>query len=989
MWRTKEDPVRISGLKIRRPRRAAATAVVAAVVLAGLSWGTASAAPAQPAAPDAGPNLAGSADGHGSREVDRRSGVAAPSQRQRAAAARVDGQVQWNTLGTPASVSVAPAAPASDQPGQALATGLAGDPEAVARQYLAGNQDLFGLDAGAVAALERVAVSPIGPGAAVLLRQRFGDLPAGRDGQVVVAVRGGSVLRVTSSLSRDTSAPEPATLSADQALAAALTDAGLSAAQLSGSDTRLVAVPTPAEGPRAAYEVTLTATGDASPTAFASYVDARTGAVLLRDDLVNYDSDNPRWAVYPATPPASGADQRVIWCLHPADGCAQAFSDPASGGAWDVDVATGTSTLTSQGNSSNDVLLWGAGTPATHATTSPDRNYTYPLTDQWQVARCDPATFTSAQRNDADAAITNLFAMHNRMHDFAYRLGFTEATWNLQAVNIAPGGLGGDAEQGRAQSGALSGSRNNANQGTGRDGQPPVTNMFLWQPVAGAAYPPCVDGDYDMTVIGHEYTHAISNRMIAGPDAGISGFQGGSMGESWSDQVAQEYLYENGYRAPGDTPWVTGAYVTGNNTVGIRDYDLSNSPLNYSDLGFDLVGPEVHADGEIWNATNWRVRQALVGRYGAGTAAEQLSCAQGATPVQSCPGNRRWIQIMFDSFLLQASSSVSMLDMRDNMLAADMIRFGGADQDILWAAFAQSGMGVGASTNGGSDTDAVPSFASPMADNATVTLRPVGSSLGAALKLYVGDYEARAVPVADTDPATALPDTFQVLPGTTFGFTAAGAGFGMHKFSASFAAGRPQFLPLNLPPNYASVAAGATVSGAGVNLDRIADDSEATDWASLDGVAGRQVTVDLAGDHPVTVAAVSVSAMLRPAITGDADPGGQNRFTALRSFAILTCNAEEADCSQDGSYHTVFTSAPDAFPGGAFRPTAGQLTLRRFAVTPSEATHLRLQVLTSQCTGNPQYAGEQDADPRAATDCATASPFAQQVRVAELEAFQR
>ena len=54
----------------------------------------------------------------------------------------------------------------------------------------------------------------------------------------------------------------------------------------------------------------------------------------------------------------------------------------------------------------------------------------------------------------------------------------------------------------------------------------PVTNMYMWQPVAGAAYPPCVDGDFDMTVIGHEYTHAISNRMIAGPDSGISSLAG-------------------------------------------------------------------------------------------------------------------------------------------------------------------------------------------------------------------------------------------------------------------------------------------------------------------------------------------------------------------------------------------------------------------------------------------------------------------------------
>src|SRR6185369_8310139 len=217
---------------------------------------------------------------------------------------------------------------------------------------------------------------------------------------------------------------------------------------------------------------------------------------------------------------------------------------------------------------------------------------------------------TSPTRNDADAAVTNLFAMHNRMHDFAYRLGFTESAWNMQHVNVSGDGLGGDPEQGRAQAGALSGSRNNANQGTGRDGLPPTTNMFLWQPVAGGAYPPCVDGDYDMTVIGHEYTHAITNRMIAGPDSGLSGFQGGSMGESWGDLTATEYLFENGFRAPGDTPFVEGGYVTGNLDRGIRDYDISKNPLNYSDLGFDLVGPEVHADGEIFVAVDYRVRQA-------------------------------------------------------------------------------------------------------------------------------------------------------------------------------------------------------------------------------------------------------------------------------------------------------------------------------------------------------------------------------------------
>src|SRR5207248_2659385 len=159
--------------------------------------------------------------------------------------------------------------------------------------YLQLNRDLFGLDADAVSSLERVSVSPIGAGAAVLLRQRFGDLQAGYDGQVVVAVRGGSVLHVTSSLSRDTRAPGPATLSAADALRAALADAGLTAGQLASRDVRLVAVPTPTDGPRAAYEVTITSADAATPAAFTTYVDARTGAVLVREDLVDFDSDNP------------------------------------------------------------------------------------------------------------------------------------------------------------------------------------------------------------------------------------------------------------------------------------------------------------------------------------------------------------------------------------------------------------------------------------------------------------------------------------------------------------------------------------------------------------------------------------------------------------------------------------------------------------------------------------------------------------------------
>ncbi len=74
-----------------------------------------------------------------------------------------------------------------------------------------------------------------------------------------------------------------------------------------------------------------------------------------------------------------------------------------------------------------------------------------------------------------------------------------------------------------------------------------------------------------------------------------------------------------------------------------------------------------------------------------------------------CPGNRRWVQLVFDSFLLMAVSQLSMVDARDALLAADRIRFGGANQDLLWNAFAKRGLGEGASSNGHMDANPVPS----------------------------------------------------------------------------------------------------------------------------------------------------------------------------------------------------------------------------------------------------------------------------------------
>jgi len=649
-------------------------------------------------------------------------------------------------------------------------------------------------------------------------------------------------------------------------------------------------------------------------------------------------------------------------------------------------------TFTTQGNNSYAVHNWENNDPFTvgdeRATFRPDREYGYAWTNQWLEERCNPSVFDSPQRNDIDAARANLFVMHNRMHDWAYALGFTETAWNLQSFNFGRGGLENDLERGNAQAGGISGgpaggfaARDNANQITGADGIAPITNMYLWQPIAGAFYAPCVDGDYDMSVIAHEYTHAISNRMAGGPSQNLSGNQAGAMGESWSDLAAVQYLHENGFAPVADeNPFAVGPYVTGDKVAGIRNYGMNDSPLNYSDVGYDFVCnqgtcpalTQVHADGEIWSATNYDLRQAFIARYGAN-------------------GHRRWIQLVFDAWLLMATGEVSMVDARNAMLAADQLRYDGVDHDIMWNAYARRGFGQAASSNGTSDADPVPAFDSPYANEATVRFRPTGNAAGEPAEVFVGRYEARVTPVADTDPGTALDDVFTLAPGT-YELVARADGFGHVRTSVTVRAGQLRNLNVNMPLNLASGANGATATGDGVNLGALIDDTEMTNWASLTAPStARQATVRLDPSRRVhRFDRIQVSAMLRHRIPGDPnDGGGQNRFTALRQFELLACEARRAvDCSQDSQFASVFTSPADAFPARAPRPRAPELIIRSFDVPATRATHVRLRVLTNQCTGTPAYHGDQDDDPLNVTDCRDGSTADDAVRAAELQVFR-
>jgi extracellular elastinolytic metalloproteinase len=690
-------------------------------------------------------------------------------------------------------------------------------------------------------------------------------------------------------------------------------------------------------------------------------------------------------------------------------------------GPWDT--LAGVPTFTTIGNNANTHEAWVSPlTPGglAQAPVSPTREYTTSFTDAWNDSGCARTNLVPGG-NDIDAVTANLFVGHNQMHDWSYQLGFTETNSNMQTLNSGRGGAEGDPEIGNVQAGAILvpdptgevplAGRDNANQITLQDGVPGVTNQYLFQPLAGAFYSPCADGSLDTSIFGHEYTHAISNRMIGGPNDGITSEQGGAMGESWGDLNAGEYMFANDYPTGGGA-WAVGPYATGNPVTGIRDYAIDDNPLNYGSYGFDSTGAEVHADGEIWNGTMWEARQGLVDAWNDDFPVTdkglQKKCSRtsGALPAELCPGNRRWIQLVFDSFLLQQGAT-SMLDARDAMLAADRMRFDGANQETLWAAFARRGMGADASIVDAEDTDPTPSFASPLGAGSPVTF--TSTSPGT---VYVGDFEARTTPVADTDAATDLADTTTFTPGTyKILFVSPTAGFRRLLVTVPSTGEAVVTKIDDADVNLAAAASGATIIGAtagSLNPAYLIDGTEATNWGGVTtdnvNVSNPSVAVDLGGDGAQLISSVNVSAMLSPVVAepaegADTDDATGSRFTALRKFAIETC--VESCETEAATWTRVFTSADDAFPADVPRPVAPNEQLRSFALPePVLASAVRLVTLENQCTGQVKYSDASgtytdpatgqpalDLDSLNDTDCATGSDRGTIVHAAELQVF--
>ena len=299
------------------------------------------------------------------------------------------------------------------------------------------------------------------------------------------------------------------------------------------------------------------------------------------------------------------------------------------------------------------------------------------------------------------ASAVQQFYVTNWYHDKLYALGFDPAAGNFQNNNFGGGGTGNDRVLVDVQDGQAN---NNANFATPPDGTSGRAQMFNF---TGPAIDR--DGGLDTEILIHELTHGTSNRLV-GNAAGLQWDIGAGMGEGWSDFYALSLLNNTNADDPNGR-YATGAYATyklatatfvDNYVYGIRRFpystDNSVNPLTWADvdqstynhsggiavnpLGFQFGGAlEVHNVGEIWALTLWEMRSRII--------------AANSNDVPT--GNQIALRIVTDGMKMTPSNP-TFTQARDALIDADCASNACANEGSIWAAFADRGLGYGASS---------------------------------------------------------------------------------------------------------------------------------------------------------------------------------------------------------------------------------------------------------------------------------------------------
>ena len=451
-------------------------------------------------------------------------------------------------------------------------------------------------------------------------------------------------------------------------------------------------------------------------------IDAATGRVLYRHDTTNFDrGDALVFDNYPGA--AVGGQQRVVnlygsgylpptqktwlrgnYVIAWSDTNDNNIADP-----WERSKVPGTPT--------------GAEFKLVHYRPYPG------LCNERFVCTWKPSTPFSWQTNRR-ADITQGFYYDSIYHNYLAKAPFG---FNVNAGNFELSGgdpvLLNDLDGANTAGGLPDGGHiDNANMSTPPDGIPPTMQMYLFhQPFTGPLVEPylATSSTMDPSVIFHEYTHGLSNRLVvdAQGNSTLNSIQAGSMGEAWSDYYAMDYLVTNGYvhDTAADGEVFEGAYLLKNRfpfrteaidcsvhstAAGCTQINGDVGGYTYGD--FPTVGgtPEVHASGEIWAQTLWQLRKAL-GHAHAGAIITRAMSLSPADP--------------------------TFLDMRNAIVQANMVLYGGDGSSMIWGTFAERGMGWYAGTVDSGDSHPAENFhrpPSPEAPRSTVSGRVLDATTG-------------------------------------------------------------------------------------------------------------------------------------------------------------------------------------------------------------------------------------------------------------------
>ncbi|KAI9453868.1 Fungalysin metallopeptidase-domain-containing protein [Lactarius psammicola] len=339
----------------------------------------------------------------------------------------------------------------------------------------------------------------------------------------------------------------------------------------------------------------------------------------------------------------------------PTQGFETLFDTPdliASPLGWHND-GSGTTTTTS----GNNVIV----TPLASETSATD-NFIY----NYNFAQSPTTTV------NLDAAVTNAFYVVNTVHDFTYRYGFTESTFNFQTNNFGKGGLGNDRVTVSVQDPA---GIDNADFSTPPDGQSGHMRMFLWDFTS-----PNRDGAIENDIVVHENTHGVTNRMTGGGTGRcLQTTEAGGMGEGPHNRRFRFGPVRHQQPCWDSQPPVLDFC----DLIAQRiDSKSTTNPLRYSSL---KTLTEVHAIGEVWANILHNVHAPLVTAHG--------WSANARMNPDGTEGNIVFLHLFLDALLLQASATLHSSAARNAWIQADANRYAGANKCLLWNAFASRGLG--------------------------------------------------------------------------------------------------------------------------------------------------------------------------------------------------------------------------------------------------------------------------------------------------------